>query len=36
MVSPREEAMTDSDDVLTECRVALWRGGLGIGAVADE
>ena len=28
--------MTDSDGVLTEGRVALRRGGLGIGVVGDE
>ena len=28
--------MTDNDGVFTEGRVALWRGGLGIGVVANE
>ena len=36
VVSPREEAMTDGNGVLTEGRVALRRGGLGIGVVGHE
>ena len=36
VVSPREEATTDSDGVLTEGRVALWRGGLGLGVVVGD
>ena len=36
VVPPREEPMTDGDNVLTEGRVALRRGGLGIGVVGDE
>ena len=36
VVPRREESMTDSDGVLIEGRVALRRGGLGIGVVGYE
>ena len=36
LVPPHAEPMTDGDGVLTESRVVLRRGGLGIGVVGDE
>ena len=36
VVSPREEPMRDGDGVLTEGKLALRRGGLGIGLVGDK
>ena len=36
VVPAREESMIDGDGVFTEGRVALRKGGLGIGVVGDE